>query len=1246
MSRLHISLLGNPQIALDGVPINISTARAIPLIAFLAITGKPQTRETLANLLWAESSQKQAMAALRTTLWRLKAAGLDDWIALEQNEIALNDLNNIEVDVLKFKALLARCNTHGHPSSQVCLFCTPALTEATELYHGEFMSGFNITKAPTFDDWRMQQSESLQTLHLDALERLVKCHRTFGDFNLAIHYARTWISHDRLNENAYYQLLQLFSITGQRTAGMSLYRHYKDLLLRELAIEPSEEITTLYKQIITGQSPHAGDQNVATPVFLITDFERAAIYWARPGVNKNEVLATYTNIIRETTKRFGGIILQKSDDSITVLFENGQPLHCAVTIHLKLKKADWGQAGSPNVRMVLYSSSDDYDNKGSFSTITRAASNLLSISWGGQVVFTEQTLKLLDIPSGSTIKDLGYHYLKEIESSVHAYELLHPHLPSIEHQPLQSGLPQLTNFPTFSLAFVGREQELEDLSRLIESPDRRIISLVGPGGVGKTHLAVQFAAQVADRFSDGVYYISLASIEDPDLIPIVLADTLKFSFYGPGNYTEQLANYLHRMNAFFVFDNFEHLRVEGSKFLAFLLNRTHHIKMLVTTRERLNLIAETVFEVNGLPVPPVGTTENVDSFSSIQLFLHNAQKIYPRFVLGSDVSSVMRVCQLVDGLPLGIILASSWVRVYNCPEIAQEIERNIDFLTTSAPDVAPRHHSLRAVFDNSWQLLSQEEQFILRRLSIFRAAFTSHAAHGICAASPLILASFVDKSLLHRRQDDRYEMLATFHQFIADKLEDAKDEYALIKAKFCEYYAGFCNQKQIEINSPVQRKALDEFTSEMDHIRYAWSLMVDLDRWDLIDKVKAPMLAYHIILGNYIQGREFFRLALQKLNKLVTPGADLVRASMQQLEAWMTVKNGYLVEGLPGLLKSLETFRLYQSSWEIAMSLHFIAETYQKMGNLRQAKDYIDEAFLHLQQDTIPKSNYAEAYKAHCQSVLGIVLMEMGDYEQARMNFNASLAVHNGLGTYYGTIHPLLGLGRLAYNQGEFLQARDLYLQALDTASQVYDQRGMALLHNNLGAVYEEIVDIAESYQHVLSALDLCKDTGDRRLYAVILNNLAYHQLRYLKRPSQAIRTYQECIEIFYLLGDLRGLVFSCYDISKAYLKAGLVEEAWNYCLRSLQTAMTMDSTGLILHALHGFANLFANNHEPERALRMCILILNHPQLEPDTQKRAIVSKAELETSLSPEITQAARTWAESTTPQDVIDQILAEKYR
>jgi predicted ATPase/DNA-binding SARP family transcriptional activator len=1242
MTRFNITLLGRPQIKLDGVPVKVPTLRAIPMLAYLAVTGTSQTRETLANLLWSESSSTHALGSLRTTLWRLNSSGLGEWIVLDHNEISLNYQKTIDVDVLEFKEKINQSTTHGHSSSQICLLCIPILTEAVELYHGEFLYGINLSKAQPFDEWRLQEGETLQILYLDALERLVRGHRTFGNFTLAIEFARRRLKYDKYNESAQYDLLQLYFLTGQRTAAINHYKQYINLVSRELGIEPSDDFTRLYKQILGGRTPPAASKKLNAPILLTADVENASLYWTHTGKEKATILSKYHDIFKETCKLFGGQILQKSDDNITVLFDNGQPLHCAVTIHLKMKKMDWGIAGIPKIRMVVYSTTTDSDQKKSFSMITRTASNLLSIGWGGQVLLTEQTLRDLDLPAGSQVKDLGHHSFTDSRESIHVYELHHPHLPPIEHLPLQSLVPQSVNFPVLSPAFIGRDDELEQLSKLLDAPDNRIVSLVGPGGVGKTSLVVQFANQVASHFSDGTFFVSLAHVQDPDLIPINLAEILKFSFLGPSNYYEQLGNYLKHKNILLIFDNFEHLQLGGTKFLASLLNQTQYLKILVTTRERLNLISETIMEIQGLPVPALERIENSESYSSVRLFLNTAQRISPTFKYENNAAAIIRICRLVNGLPLGIILAASCVRAYNCEKIEEEIHNNIDFLATTAPDLSLRHSSLRAVFDNSWRLLSEDERIILARLSIFQVPFTAHAAMEICMASPRSIAAYVDKSLLQRQGEIRYEMLNTFQQYASEKLEALDDELTITRTKFCDYYVDFCTEKHQELNSAIQKQGIEALTSEIENIQTAWDWMIDSNRWDMISKVKEPLLAYYVILGNFVQGRELFRLALQKLDSLKTPSMDLTRASMQQLEAWLTFRIGFTAEGLAGLNKSIETFHQYNSQWDVAMTSLFLAEAYRTLGNPGQAEINIRDALRILHQDSMTKSNYIVAFTAHCQSVLGTILMENSDLEAARMNIEASLATHNQLGTYYGTIHPTMGLAKLAYLQGDYAQARDLYLQALDTAIFMGDQRDEATIHNNLSDIYQEMASPSDSYQHLHSALQLCNETGDHRLKAIILNNLAYHQLRYLQHPSEAIRTYHESIEIFSTIGDLRGIVYSYYDISKAYLEVGLLKEAANFCSRSLQTALTLDSIPLTLHALHGYANLFINTDELERALRLCHLIEHHPQVEPDTQKRAIATRVEIETRLPAETIDAAHGWADSANLQDVIDQVLS----
>jgi DNA-binding SARP family transcriptional activator/predicted ATPase len=1241
--QLSLSILGKPLLQLDRQPIKLPTSRGIALLAYLAISDTPQSRQSISTLLWSDSSQKQALAALRTTLWRLKDSGLEDWIVWDRNEVSLNQLQNIDFDVAKFHAALDRCAAHGHPLSQVCLFCTAALTDALDVYRGEFMQGFYLSKAASFESWRIQQSDYFEMKYLDAIERLVKCHRTFGDFNLAIHYAQIWLTQDRFNENVYAQLLQLYSITGQRAAGIALYKHYRELFEHELGIEPTTEITALYKQIISGHTTPTTKKKVKSPVFLIADIEKAALYWSSAGEQKKTILVKYHEIFRDASHKFGGALIQKTEDRITLLFENGQPLHCAVFLHLMFKKADWGEAGPPNVRMVLYTTALDEDYPGDFAALTASASTLLSVSWGGQVLFTEPTLRLLDFPSGAKINDLGLHNLHSAQGSSHIFELIHPHLPIQEHPPLLSTSHYVYNFPIFDQPFMGRENELEEIRSSILSPNNRLVSVIGPGGVGKTRLVVQFATGATEYFPDGIYFISLASIQDPDFIPIMLADALKFNFYGPTNQTEQIIKFLHRMKALLIIDNFEHLRLEGSKLLAHLLANSHYLKFIVTTRERLDLITENVVEVNGFPIPDP-QVDSPESYTAVNLFINNALKNYPRFSVQNNLESLVRICKQVDGIPLGILLASSWVRVFSCPEIEAEISKNIDFLTTNAPDMDPRHRSLNAVFENSWKLLSEEEWQVLRRLSIFKSSFSVQAAQDICGATSFTLSALTDKSLLNREQDGRFSMLNTINQYAFAKLEQADHELALTQEKFIEFFAGFCAQKQQEIRSPLQRNVIIEMSTEKENLRIAWAWMVESDRWDLIAQSREILFIYHSMLGNYLQGGELFSSALQRLIRLKLAEHELIYARLLQDSTWMRFRCGFISEALPILADCLDIFKRYSAYTDIAVCLYFSAVIQNTLENPIQAKESIEEALRYMSSSPLAESNYGATLTAQFQTIQGSILIRMGQYELAHQIITASLAVQQRLSNDFAKIHPLMALGKLAFTQSKFIQARDLFLQALETAELMFDHRNMVLIHNNLSSVYEAIANLSLSYEHLQTALKLCKESGDRRLTAVILNNIAYEQLRYHNLPTSAIRNYQESLEIFLDVGDLRGITFTCYDISKAYLKVGLLEEAWNYCVRSLNTAKTLDDVGLVLHALHGFAHFFVETNLPERGLGLCYLIEHHTQVDLDTQKRAIVTQAMVEASLDQDTVQMIRAWAENADLQETINQILTEK--
>ncbi len=300
-----------------------------------------------------------------------------------------------------------------------------------------------------------------------------------------------------------------------------------------------------------------------------------------------------------------------------------------------------------------------------------------------------------------------------------------PETSALHQQILKREVPELPravrhNLPQQFTRFIGRDEELEEISQLLVDPDCRWVTLVGPGGIGKTRLALQAVRQNIDRFPDGVAWVPLASLDSPAHLVPTAAHALQLTLYEQEDPKDQLINYLHERRMLLLVDNFEHL-LEGVRLLSEILQGAPQVKLLVTSREALKLEGERILEVRGLKFPESETTKEAESYSAVQLFLESARRVHTRFTLSHDEKpSVNRICQLVEGMPLAIELASAWVRLLSCEEIAQEIEKNLDLLATYPRDEPARYRGLRAVFEHSWKLLSQEEREVFKKLSVFQ----------------------------------------------------------------------------------------------------------------------------------------------------------------------------------------------------------------------------------------------------------------------------------------------------------------------------------------------------------------------------------------------------------------------------------------------------------------------------------------------------------------------------------------------
>lgn len=700
------------------------------------------------------------------------------------------------------------------------------------------------------------------------------------------------------------------------------------------------------------------------------------------------------------------------------------------------------------------------------------------------------------------------------------------------------------NLPAYTTPFVGREQELKELDRLFSDSNNRLLTLTGPGGIGKTRVAVAAAERQLERFFHGVFYIPLAPISAPDLIVTAIAEHISFTFGGTSDPTTELLNFLREKSMLLLMDNFEHL-IDSAEIVTDILQAAPEVRILVISRERLRVRGEYLLEMHGMIMPAVDETpELIASYPAVKLFQQVTSRITPEFTIDDETAPlVARIIQLVAGMPLGIELAAAWLEVLPIEEVVAEIEASLDFLETDLRDVPERHRSLRAVFDSSWNLMTENERDVFMQLSVFRGGFTREAAQKVTGASLRHLTTLVNQSLLKRAADGRYTPHILLRQYAEEIFASFADKLYATRKAHAACYAEFMQQQAQDFNSKYEKKAAEAIEVEIENVRAAWHWSVENGEWEPLETLLHPLYLFYTVRSLQIEGLTNFRLLADKLQ--TQPDHPLYwRARVRQSQLSSRLGDHSITEQY--VPQALTFFRRTENHVEICMALNVLCYLDMMQGRYEDAYQHGCEAL-----ETARTINHKEQLLLSMGN-LGYVEYLLGRFADATKTYEEFNHISEERGSPISLAYGTNNLGEILHASGDTEGAKQLYERAYEIFRSFKHRRGMAFTLNNLGGIYFVTGETAEAKRRYEESYELNKKIGDRSGTAHSLSALGNIAM-WSKNPTEAQNYYQQSLDIRREIGDKRGIADSLSDLAGAAVANGDMALAERYHEESLQ---------------------------------------------------------------------------------------------
>ncbi|VAW39686.1 hypothetical protein MNBD_CHLOROFLEXI01-1856 [hydrothermal vent metagenome] len=694
-----------------------------------------------------------------------------------------------------------------------------------------------------------------------------------------------------------------------------------------------------------------------------------------------------------------------------------------------------------------------------------------------------------------------------------------------------------SNLPENLTPFFGREQELKQLSARLADPQYRLITLVGPGGIGKTRLAQESVRSNLHNYKDGAFFVPLAPVERVQNIATAVADALNLPLTNSTQSPpQQLIQYLTAKKILLIIDNMEHL-MDGVDLLLDILRHCPGVVLLVTSRQRLDVQAEDMFRLRGLPVPTDEQVEQAGQFAAVRLFCDRAHRLQKPFKLTpKNASDIVAICRAVEGLPLGLVLAACWIRDFPVADLARMITGNVDMLQTTMGDIAPQHRSIRAVFDTSWRLLSPAEQVALAQLSVFRSGFTLAAAKQVIGVSLLDITKLRYKSLLRGGGNGRYTMHELLRQMSRQKLNEDQAAAEQTKIRHGRYFLSLLQEQADRLNGIDAAQAGTALQLELDNIRQAWRWAVETSALEQLRQSTVGLTTFLEHIGLAYEGVQLLQLAIDSLS---TP-------TNSKLLPFLLVRQLFLLKSISTLDENIAIIKRVFSLTERNSTLsHLEAETYliwsmsslDQVSDPKQARIYLNYAFMSSEKLDNPEF----AARLQCES--GRNYLYDGQFDKAIAVLEDALAIFEELGHIPG---QALAYSHLAPTYAEAYRLGPALFcdrKALFLYRQVDNRTKLGIGHHNLAETYVLLGAYEQAKVHTVKSLEISRRQGNKvgeantlSLYAAILDRLG--QIEEAETQYRVAIAAQKALKLNF------SLRFSLLDWGTFQLQKGRLAEA------------------------------------------------------------------------------------------------------